>query len=162
MGKLTKYQPHVEPKLETIEAWYRNGADDKIVAGNLNVGYSTYLKYKQENPELMKVTIVGKEPADLKVESSLYNNAIGYYYTEEVAFKCKNISFDENGKRVEKEEVVVAEVRRYAKPETIAQFFWLKNRKPKEWKDKQDIEINGELQASTGKLQEILDEIKGL
>jgi len=31
---------------------------------------------------------------------------------------------------------------KYAQPNTTALIFWLKNRKPKEWRDKQDIDLN--------------------
>jgi len=37
---------------------------------------------------------------------------------------------------------------------TTAQIFWLKNRKPKEWRDKQDIEHSGKLGVT------IVDDIK--
>ncbi|MEG0366837.1 MAG: hypothetical protein RR585_08375 [Coprobacillus sp.] len=144
MPKISKYVTHVLPKLELIEAWYRNGADDKNVADNLNVGYSTYLKYKNEYPDLKERSQVGKEEADLKVESNLFLNATGYTYEEEVPIKCKNTHYDDRGKKVEEEHVVVVSVKKYAKPETMAQIYWLNNRNPKHWSQKQKIEMSGE------------------
>lgn len=125
--KTNLYFAKVSPKLDLIESWYRNGADDKIVANNLNVGYSTFLKYKSDHEELRECCLVGKEEADLKVESALFKRAMGYEY-DEVTFE-----YGEETKRVTKQVV----------PDTTAQIFWLKNRKPKEWRDKQDIELSG-------------------
>lgn len=80
MPKVNKYITHVQPKLDFIEAWYRNGAIAVYVARNLNVGYSTFLKYKNDYPELKERTLVGKEEAKLKVENSLFNKATRLYY----------------------------------------------------------------------------------
>lgn len=148
MPKVSKYITHIQPKLDLIESWYRNGAIDIDVARNLNVGYSTYLKYKNDYPELRARTQVGKEEADLKVESALFKNATGFYYQEEVAIKCKESYYDEKGKKVEKEHVEVVEVEKYAKPDTMSQMYWLNNRDPKNWSQKQKIEMTGEALVS--------------
>ncbi|MDL5066676.1 helix-turn-helix domain-containing protein, partial [Clostridioides difficile] len=36
-------------------------------------------------------------------------------------------------------------VTKHVVPDTTAQIFWLKNRKPAEWRDKRDIEHSGNL-----------------
>ena len=41
--------------------------------------------------------------------------------------------------------VVTKEVTKEVVPDTTAQIFWLKNRKPNEWRDKKDIEHSGEV-----------------
>lgn len=148
MPKVSKYITHIQPKLDLIEAWYRNGAIDVDVARNLNVGYSTYLKYKNDYPELKERTQVGKEEADLKVESSLFNNATGFYYEEETPIKCKDSYYDEQGKKVEKEHVEVVSVKKYSKPDTMAQMYWLNNRDPNNWSQKQKVEMTGEALVS--------------
>lgn len=68
------------------------------------------MKYKNDYPELKERTQVGKEEADLKVESSLFNNATGFYYEEETPIKCKDSYYDEQGKKVEKEHVEVVSI----------------------------------------------------
>ena len=40
----------------------------------------------------------------------------------------------------QKEEIVHAEDEVYIPPQTTAQIFWLKNRQPKKWRDKQEID----------------------
>ena len=42
-------------------------------------------------------------------------------------------------------------------PDTTAQIFWLKNRKPQEWRDKQETEISGHIR--TDKLDSILTQL---
>lgn len=135
MAKKSKYYTHVLPKLELIESWYRNGAIDEDVASNLNVGYSTYLKYKNMYPELLERTIVGKEETDLRIESDLYKRARGYttVVTEEKLDRSGNI-------RVLKKEIHVP-------GDVGAQIFWLKNRCPDKWRDKQDVSFSGEAQV---------------
>ncbi len=48
-----------------------------------------------------------------------------------------------NGRRVrEVSEPVVTEVEKYYPPDTTAQIFWLKNRKPGQWRDKREQDID--------------------
>ncbi|WP_270660628.1 HNH endonuclease [Enterococcus thailandicus] len=48
--------------------------------------------------------------------------------------------------------VITKEVTKQVAPDTTAQIFWLKNRKPEEWRDKKETEITGSLNvASTAK-----------
>lgn len=135
MAKQSKYDTHVLPNLDLIESWYRSGADDTIVANNLNIGYSTYMKYKNEHPELKKRTALTKEVADLKVESSLYKRAIGYTIT------LTEEKLDKDGcvHKLKKDVHIPGD--------TTAQIFWLKNRRPDKWRDKQDVSFSGEAQV---------------
>lgn len=124
------YYAKVLPKLEIIKGWYRNGADDNTVASNLNIGRSTYALYKSQYDELYQASLEGKEEADIKVESALYKRAIGYTVT------LKEEKLDKNG------DVRVLEKDMHVPGDTTAQIFWLKNRLPKQWRDKQEsIEI---------------------
>lgn len=133
MPKVSKYITHIQPKLDLIEAWYRNGAIDVDVARNLNVGYSTYLKYKNDYPELKERTQVGKEEADLKVESALFKRATGYDYDE--------VKEEYEDGELSKRTVI----KKHVAPDTTAQIYWLKNRDPNNWKDKQDINVSSDI-----------------
>ena len=73
-----------------------------------------------------------KEIADIAVENALYKRAIGYQYTE---------TTKEAGKVVK---TVVKEVA----PDTTAQIFWLKNRQPERWRDKQEVQHSGRIESS--------------
>jgi hypothetical protein len=65
----------------------------------------------------------GKEEADKRVERSLCNRAISYSYDAEKIF-C-----DKNGK------VTRVPYVEHVPPDVTACIFWLKNRKPPEWRD---------------------------
>lgn len=65
---------------------------------------------------------------DRQVEKSLLQRALGYSY-EEISEKYEDGVMTE--RKVTKKHVV---------PDTTAQIFWLKNRKPEQWRDKPQSE----------------------
>ena len=61
--------------------------------------------------------------------------------------KVKEVLY-ENGKRIsEKEHIEYADEEIYIPPDTTAQIFWLKNRKPEEWRDKRQVEEKVEIES---------------
>ena len=74
----------------------------------------------------------------MEVALSLYNAAIDRIITTRQAIKCKEVYYDDNGKRVEKERIEVVEVEKHIPADFRSQQFWLKNRNPQQWSDKQD------------------------
>lgn len=127
MARPSKYKTHVEPKLNRIEAWARDGLTDEQIAHNLGISLTSYYDYKLKYAEFSDALKNGKEDIDIIVENSLLKRAVGYKY-DEVTF--------EDGKETRR-------VTKEVQPDTTAQIFWLKNRKPKVWRDKQDIEHSG-------------------
>lgn len=131
MARPGKYETEIKPKLILVEAWARDGLTDEQIAHNLGIATSTLYDYKNRFEEFSEALKRGKEVVDIEVENSLLKRASGYKYTEVtrelVAGKM----------RVTKE--VVKEVQ----PDVTAQIFWLKNRKPDQWRDKRVEEITG-------------------
>ncbi|WP_302950909.1 hypothetical protein [Holdemania filiformis] len=125
-----KYETHVKPKLDLIAQWARDGAIERDIAKKLGVSESTFSGYKKEHPELMQTLTVNKEVADARVESALYKRAIGYEYTE----TSKEVGLD--GVKIKTTVKQVA-------PDVTAQIYWLNNRRPDRWRNKQDISIEG-------------------
>lgn len=123
----TKYETHVQPKLKLIEAWARDGLTLDQIAHNLSVAKSTLCEYQNRHSDLSDALKRSRDEADIEVENALYRNATGYYYDEDVV--------------TNKGEVV--RIQKYSQPNTTAQIFWLKNRKPKDWRDKQEHEHTG-------------------
>ena len=58
--------------------------------------------------------------------------------------------------------VVTKVVTKHYVPDTTAQIFWLKNRKPKEWRDKRDIEMSGAMDISNPFKDLTTEELKKL
>ncbi|WP_142414404.1 transposase [Hathewaya massiliensis] len=146
----SKYETNVKDKLILVGGWARNGLTDEQIAKNLGIGLTTFYKYKKEHSELSEVLKKGKEVIDFEVENALLKRALGYRYKE----VTKEIS------EVTGELEVTKEVEKEVLPDTTAQIFWLKNRKPQEWRDKQDIEHSGNMKInSTTKLDSILEQL---
>lgn len=140
----------VKDKLILVEGWAREGLTEEQIAKNLGVAYSTFRDYKNKYPALLAALKKGKEVIDFEVENALLKRALGYEYTE--VTKERVIRKDEHGKVLTDihgfptyDMVVTKTVKKEVAPDTTAQIFWLKNRKPKEWRDKRDVEHSGSI-----------------
>ena len=119
--------------LMKITGWARDGLVNEQIAQNIGIHPSTLYDWQNKYPEIAEALKQGKEVVDRQVESALLKRALGYEYEE-----IKMIATESGGKRVEK-------TRKQVLPDVGAQIFWLKNRKPKEWRDKQEVEHSGDL-----------------
>jgi hypothetical protein len=144
-----KYKEWLEPEgLLKLEGWARDGLVDKQIAHNIGISEQTLNEWKKKYPSLSESLKRGKEVIDRQVENALLKRALGYKYTE---ITKENIG----GEMIEAKEVVKEVV-----PDTTAQIFWLKNRKPAEWRDKQNVELSGSIDNSI-KLNDILSQLGG-
>ena len=126
-----KYEYWLSPDgLLLLEAYARDGLTDEQIAKNLDITPSTLYEWKRRYSEISEALKKGKEVVDIEVENALLKRALGYSYEE------KKVEVSEEGTKVTKtiKEVV---------PDTTAQIFWFKNRRPEQWRDKQDIEHSG-------------------
>jgi len=143
MSRKTKYERDGwDEKLEVIEGWARDGLTDKQIAHNMGISEVTLNSYKKKYPKFLKSLKAGKEVVDRKVENALLNRALGYEYDEVTKELVEDPRTGESKLRPTK--VVTKEV----KPDTTAQIFWLKNRKPDVWRDKRDIDLTGAVETS--------------
>ena len=127
----SKYS-EVKEKFALIEGWARDGLTDIQIAKNLGISKDTFYKYKKEHPDFSDLLKRSKEVVDREVENALFKRAMGYEYTE------TKTETSEDGIKVTKTIKQVA-------PDVTAQIFWLKNRKPQEWRDKQEMNLAGSL-----------------
>jgi hypothetical protein len=104
------------------------GATDEEIAELFEVNTRTLYKWKLKYPELGHALKAGKELADERVERALYQKALGYRFQAVKIFMPANA-----------DKPVYAPYVEEAAPDTSAAIFWLKNRKPEEWRDKQEI-----------------------
>ena len=139
----SKYETHVLPYLEQIAAMCRNGATDEEIFKKLKISKESFYKYKRDYVDFSDALKENKEFADLRVENNLNKNANGYEYFEEVVVMQKEIIYNENGKK-QKEIVYPVKVplKKHKESETKAQQFWLQNRRPKEWRNQADVNLN--------------------
>lgn len=136
----SKWDSHVKEKLVLVEGWARNGLTDEQIAKNLGIAYSTFREYKKKYSALSAVLKKGKEVIDFEVEGALIRRALGYSYVEET----KELIEDKETGTAEMK--VVKTVTKHVAPDVTAQIFWLKNRKPEEWKnDPHKVKIDREI-----------------
>lgn len=125
-----KYEYWLTPEgLLKIEGWARDGLTDEQVAANIGIRRETLYAWKKDFPHISNALKRGKEVVDRQVENALLKRALGYTYDE------VTIEDGVETKRVTKEVI----------PDTTAQIFWLKNRKPEQWRDKKDVAVEGEV-----------------
>ncbi|MGW7932832.1 helix-turn-helix domain-containing protein [Staphylococcus xylosus] len=122
-----------------IEGWAKDGLTDEQIANNMGCNVSTLYRWKKEKHEICEALKKGKEVVDREVENALLKRATGYEYVESTKERVFN---DKKGRY---EMVEVKTVTKHVNPDTTAQIFWLKNRKPHEWRDKRDVEHSGEM-----------------
>jgi len=131
-----KYQEWLEPeKLILIEGWARDGLTDKQIAEEkVGVSERTFTDWKARFPSISSALKKGKEVVDRQVENALLKRALGYKYKETTR---ELVTDKETG---EKELVVTKIVEKEVVPDTTAQIYWLKNRKPEQWRDKRVVD----------------------
>lgn len=130
MARPSKFQEELIPQAEKL---CKLGATDMEVADFFEVDVRTLYRWKAENEAFCQALKAGKEVADERVERSLYARANGYEHNEVDI-------------RVVGGAIVQTPIRKYYAPDTTACIFWLKNRKPAEWRDKVETEHSGAIQ----------------
>lgn len=137
-----KYEYWLTPEgLLKLEGWARDGLTDEQISQNIGITAKTLYEWKNKYGEICESLKRGKEVIDRQVENALLKRALGYKYDE------VTVEDGAETKRVTKEVV----------PDTTAQIFWLKNRKPKDWRDKQPELENHE---AVDRLDDILKELR--
>jgi hypothetical protein len=127
MARPTKFKEEFTAQAEKL---CKLGATDMEVADFLEIEVRTLYRWKAENEAFCQALKAGKDVADDRVERSLFARANGYEH-------------DEVDIRVVGGEIVQTPIRKYYAPDTTAAIFWLKNRKPKEWRETKAVELTG-------------------
>lgn len=110
-----------------LEGWARDGLTDEQIAHNMGVSRKTLAEWKKKYGDIGDTLKKGKERVDYEVENALLKKALGYTVKEQKLTK--------DGELIE--------IEREIPPDTTAQIFWLKNRRPDKWRDKvENVNIN--------------------
>ncbi len=135
-GRPTRF-PEIMKLLPGIKAALQMGHTERDTCEMFNVPVSTFEKYKTESPELVEQIRQAKLKADETVVNALYKKAVGYEIEEKTyEFKAGSETKTNTVKNLKK--VVKKEIA----PDVHAGIFWLKNRMPKVWKDKQELDVS--------------------
>lgn len=151
-----KYEYWLSPEgLLKLEGWARDGLTDEQIAANAGINVSTLYDWKKRYPVISETLKRGKEIVDIQVENALLKRALGYSYNEVTQELCENAATGKTELKVTK--VVKKEV----VPDTTAQIFWLKNRRPDKWRDKQEVHVDAALTDEKNKLDDLIRQMRG-
>lgn len=139
-----KYADWLTPDgIAKLQGWARDGLTDEQIADNIGIRRPTLYEWKKRHPDIADALKKGKEVVDRHVENALLKRALGYRY-DEVTEEPKTDVNLETG-QIETVMAVTKRVTKEVQPDVTAQIFWLKNRKPEQWRDKQEIVHDGKL-----------------
>lgn len=130
-GAPTKYKKEMCKKVVQL---CELGATDKEIANFLDIDVATLYRWQHTHVEFCDAFTLGKQKADTRIERSMYQKALGATVVDQQVVKVKQ----KDGS----EKIEVVNVERTIPPDPGMMQWWLKNRKPDEWRDKQEIDIN--------------------
>lgn len=132
-GRPTKYKPDFAKQAEKL---CKLGATNFDLANFFEVTTRTIERWAVRHDEFSRAIKIGTEPADDRVERSLFQKACGYTFESEKVFQFQG-------------EIVRAKTVEHVPPDTTACIFWLKNRRKEAWRDKHEVDHNHRLSELT-------------
>lgn len=109
--------------LEQVSKLYLNGFTDNEVCDFFKISERTLNTWKIMHPEFLQSIKEWKSFADMRVERSLYERACGYSHQSEEIFCAFG-------------KVTRVNTVKHYPPDPLSMIFWLKNRKPDQYRDK--------------------------
>lgn len=130
-GRKTEYK---EEYIELVYKYCLLGLTDVEMSGLFGISEVTFNAWKNKHPEFLKSIKRGKEIADAEVAVSLRERALGYSHSDLHISNYKG-------------KITKTKITKHYPPDPTAAIFWLKNRHPKNWRDKQEIDLKGNVVA---------------
>lgn len=155
-----------------LEGWARDGLTDEQIAHNIGIVPSTLYEWKKKQSEISEALKKGKSVVDREIENALFRRAKGFTATEtqykvvpldDELIDVRRRDYENKWKlkhpEASKQEIQDAAIKgvkttrriklglveKEVPPDTTAAIFWLKNRKPEEWRDKHETGLSGGL-----------------
>lgn len=127
MGRPSKFKPEF---IEQAVKLCNLGATNREMAEFFGVQESTFHLWKIEHSEFSEALKTAKAEADSRVVESLYRRALGYSHDEVHVSNYQGT-------------ITLTPIVKHYAPDTVAAIFWLKNRRPEEWRDVKAVEHSG-------------------
>lgn len=129
MGRKSKYTEDIPEK---VREWCKDGLIESQICKKIGISTQAFAKWKHKYVDLVEALKSGKEKVDDGVENTLLKRAMGYDY-EEITTSVQNKGKEQNTE--------VKKVKKHIVPDVTAQIFWLKNRRPAKWREKNEVVI---------------------
>lgn len=150
-GRPTKFRPEY---VEEARILCEEGATNPELAEHFGVSVSTIHLWRHAHPEFAAVILSGKRAADDRVERTLYELATGFTMTVTEHIKVRQPDGSEVIAERSKDVIVP--------PNPDAVKFWLKNRRPDDWKDKTEQHRTGTVDVVHITVEQRRERVKGL
>jgi DNA-binding XRE family transcriptional regulator len=136
---MAKYNDWIQGDgLIKVRGWARKGLTNDQIAENIGINRDTLYDWQKKYPDFSDALKSTKEITVYEVEDALYKAAMGYFVEETIT------TVTSTGKSH-------TEIRKkWIAPNTTAQIFFLKNKDPENWRERNDItlsETNGVLES---------------
>ena len=102
----------------------------------MGVSYSTLKEWINKFSAISASLKKGKAPVDIEVENALLKRATGYTVRVQKPVKVKTKRQLKDKGTIEEEHIEFVDEEIYIAPDTTAQIYWLKNRRPDKWRDR--------------------------
>lgn len=132
MAKMGRPSKYTEEMVMAILELARAGKTELAIAKELDICFDTITDWKKNHEDFSLALKAAKDVADEEIVATLRMKALGYRE------KAVKFWYDKDLKQV-----ITHEYLEHYPPDTTSIIFWLKNRKPTEWRDVQRKEIVG-------------------
>ena len=132
VGRPSGYKPAYA---ELARRMVRAGATRETLWTTFGIGHETFSQWCQRYPEFKAAIKEERWVADEQVAAALFKKATGYTRKVVKAMQHNGVP-------------VLAEYEEQVAPDTAAAFIWLKNRQPEIWKDRHEVQMEGQVQVS--------------
>jgi len=134
MGKSEmKYRKEI---VETLVKHLKKGSTITSACDAVGISKEAFYNWMKTKSDFYDSIKKVQSVADKQVENALFRSAVGFTITEKEYRSIKMKGF-ETGKEL------VKATKKKVLPNVTAQIFWLKNRNPDEWRDRQELEHSG-------------------
>jgi molecular chaperone DnaK (HSP70) len=140
VGRPTKFSLRLCQKAQRLWA---AGFTDAEVAQKVGVSVDAIYDWDKKHAAFSQSRLRGKAIADQLVEKALFKRATGF-----VAPDCHVSQFEGD--------ITITDIEKHYPPDTAAIVFWLKNRKPKEWRDRTELHVSEECAGVPAEVTEAL------
>lgn len=117
------------------------GLTDEEIAHQFGISVDTFYRWKKRHKEFSEALDEGGTKADAEMVQSLYNRGRG------MKLPAVKIFYDKD-----KGEPIYAPYVEHLPPDVGAAKLWLTNRRPKEWRERREVEVTGTLEHKVAQM----------